>query len=233
MAKTVNFTIDGKECKAEEGTLLIDAAKENGIFIPSLCHMEGVKPAGSCRLCHVKINGRIKTSCTTPVWEGMIVENDIAEIQESRKAIIELAFIEGNHLCPVCEKSGNCELQALAYRYKVMAPRFPYLQPNREVDATHPKLFKDHNRCILCKRCVRTIKDEDSGKSIFAFEKRGHKSLINTDNKLSEFMTDEQAQKAMDICPVGALIKKEKGYQVPIGQRQYDSKPIGADIEDK
>lgn len=230
MAKTVTFKIDGKECQAEEGKLLIDAAKENGIFIPSLCHYEGFKPAGSCRLCHVKINGRIKTACTTPIWEGMDVENDTKELNASRKAIIELFFIEGNHLCPVCEKSGNCELQALAYKYQVMAPRFPYLQPNKEVEATHPKLFKDHNRCILCKRCIRGVRD-DSGKSLFALKRRGHKTVINIDMKLSENMTDEMAQKAMDICPVGALLKKEKGYVIPIGERKYDKKSIGSDIE--
>jgi [NiFe] hydrogenase diaphorase moiety small subunit len=230
MAKTVNFKIDGKACTAEDGTLLMDAAKQNGVFIPGLCHIEGYKPAGSCRLCHVKINGRIKTACTTPVWEGMEIENDTKELNNSRKAIIELFFIEGNHFCPVCEKSGNCELQALAYKYQILAPRFPYLEPVRDVDATHPKLFKDHNRCILCKRCVRVIKTE-SGKSVFAFKHRGHKAMINIDPKMSENMTDETAQKAMDICPVGALLNKEKGYVIPIGQRKFDISPIGTNIE--
>lgn len=229
MADIIKFKIDGKECTAEDGTLLIDAAKQNEVYIPSLCHIEGYKPAGSCRLCHIKINGRIKTACTTPVWEGMEVENNTKELNQSRKAIIELFFIEGNHLCPVCEKSGNCELQALAYRYQILAPRFPYLEPVKDVEATHPKLFKDHNRCILCKRCIRVIRD-DSGKSIFGFKRRGHKTIINIDTKLSEKINDELAQKAMDVCPVGALLKKEKGYQTPIGKRKYDNAPIGTNI---
>lgn len=232
MAKTVKFKIDGKECTAEDGTLIIEAAKQNGIFIPSLCHVEGYKPAGSCRLCHVKINGRIKTACTTPIWEGIEIENETPELIQSRKAIIELFFIEGNHFCPVCQKSGNCELQALAYKYQILAPRFPYLEPSREVDASHPKLIKDHNRCILCKRCIRAIRDE-SGKSVFAFKNRGHKSMINIDIKMSEDMTDENAERAMEVCPVGALLMKGKGYEVPIGKRKFDLNMIGSDIENK
>ncbi|MCK4639116.1 MAG: ferredoxin, partial [Bacteroidales bacterium] len=118
----------------------------------------------------------------------------------------------------------------LAYRYQMMIPRFPYEFPVKEIDASSPKLMIDHNRCILCKRCIRSFIDEN-GKNIFAFKKRGNKLQINIDKKLSANLSDEMAQKAMDICPVGAIIRKGKGFDEPIGTRKYDKVPIGSDIE--
>ena len=172
------------------------------------------------------------SACTTPVTDGMEIMNDTPEINEIRKAIIEVLFVEGNHFCPACEKSGNCELQALAYRFQMMVPRFPYLFPNKEVDASNPKIIKDHNRCILCKRCIRAIKTAD-GKNMFAFKRRGLKLEIIVDSELGDKFTDELAQNAIDICPVGAILPREKGYQVPIGKRTYDKEMIGSEIEKK
>ena len=230
MSQIVKITINGIECMATNGQYLIDAAKENGIYIPTLCNYPGVKPKGSCRICTVKINGRLITACTRPVTENLDVITEDEELIELRKAIIELLFIEGNHFCPACEKSGNCELQALAYRYGMMVPRFPYTFPHREVDASNPKLIKDQNRCILCKRCIRAIHDEE-GRAIFAYHKRGNKVEISLDPKIGKNLSDELAQKAMDVCPVGALLIREKGFDEPIGERKYDKKPIGSDIE--
>ncbi len=230
MSTLVKFKIDGVECMAEEGIYIVEAARENGVYIPTLCNIQGVKPRGSCRICTVLVNGRPMSACTTPIASGMEIENDTEQINEIRKSIIEVLFVEGNHFCPACEKSGSCELQALAYRFKMMVPRFPYLFPTREVDASNPKIIKDHNRCILCKRCIRAIKTED-GKNVFAFKKRGIKLEINVDPELGDQFTDELAQKAVDICPVGAILPREKGYQVPIGQRKYDKEVIGSDIE--
>ncbi|MCD4683801.1 MAG: (2Fe-2S)-binding protein [Bacteroidales bacterium] len=230
MNDKIKFTIDGKECKADKGANLVEAAKANGIFIPTLCHLEGVKPAGSCRICNVKINGRFMTACTTEIADGMMIENNTTDIQELRNIIIETLFVSGNHYCPACEKSGNCELQALGYRYKMLVPRFPFEFEEKVVDASTPKIFIDRNRCILCKRCVRSLKTKD-GKSIFAINGRGHKAMINIDHELANKMTDEEAQNAMDTCPVGSILKKERGYVDPIGSRKYDKKPIGSEIE--
>ncbi|MBN2518911.1 MAG: (2Fe-2S)-binding protein [Bacteroidales bacterium] len=230
MARIIQFKIDGKECTGNEGDFIVQAAKENNIYIPTLCNLEGVKPKGSCRICTVKVNGRMMTACTTPIIEGMEIESNIKELNELRKSIVELLFIEGNHFCPSCEKSGNCELQALAYRFQIMAPRFPFTFPLREVDASNPKIIKEQNRCILCKRCIRSIKDE-KGRSVFAYRKRGHKSEVIVDPVLGANMTDKMAQKAMNNCPVGSIIVKEKGFVTPIGKRKYDKNPIGSDIE--
>lgn len=232
MSTLVKFKIDGVECMAGQGEYIVEAARENGIYIPTLCNIRGVKPRGSCRICTVLVNGRPMSACTTPIASGMEIQNDTPEINEIRKAIIEVLFVEGNHFCPSCEKSGNCELQALAYRFQMMVPRFPYLFQKRNVDASNPKIIKDHNRCILCKRCIRAIKTED-GKNVFAFKKRGIKLEINVDPELGDQFTDELAKKAVEICPVGALLPREKGYEVPIGQRKYDSVVIGSDIEKK
>jgi [NiFe] hydrogenase diaphorase moiety small subunit len=230
MKELIRFVIDGKECMASTGTYLVEAARQNNVYIPTLCNIPGIKPRGACRICTVRCNGMLATACTSTVAEGMTVENDSPELNDMRKAIVELLFAEGNHLCPSCEKSGECELQALAYRFRVMAPRFPFLFPVREVEASLPKLLKDHNRCILCKRCIRAIKTAD-GKSLFAFKRRGHQLVISIDTALAHEMSDELAQKAMDICPVGAIIRKERGFVVPIGKRTYDAAPIGSEVE--
>ena len=209
---------------------MVDAAKQNGIYIPTLCHLEGIRPAGSCRICNVRINGRFMSACTTQVAEGMVVENDTPDIQELRKIIIETLFVSGNHYCPVCEKSGNCELQALAYRYRMLAPRFPYEFKEKEVDAESRHFFIDRNRCILCKRCVRAVTSSD-GKKVFAIKGRGNNAMVNIDHELADLLTNEEAQEVMDNCPVGSIIRKERGYVDPIGSRKFDHHPIGSEIE--
>ena len=232
MSTLVKFKIDGVECMAETGSYIVEAASENGIYIPTLCNISGVKPRGSCRVCSVLVNGRPMTACTTPIADGMEIENSTPELDDIRKAIIEALFVEGNHFCPACEKSGNCELQALAYRFQMLVPRFPFDFPVRDIDASNPKLIKDHNRCILCKRCIRAIKTED-GRNIFAFRKRGRKLEIIVDPELGGRLSDKCAAEAVDICPVGALLPREKAFQIPIGQRKYDHEPIGSDIQKK
>lgn len=226
----IKFVIDGKDCYAEPGQSIIEAAKANGVYIPSLCHVDGVKPAGSCRVCNVKVNGRNLTACTTPVAEGMIVENDVPDLNELRKAIIEVLFVSGNHFCPSCEKSGNCELQALGYRFQMMVPRFPYEFPIKGVDASTALIYHDRNRCVMCKRCIRTI--TKNGKNVFAYNSRGGDHLyVSMDNELASQFSEQEAKEAMEICPVGAILKKETGYNIPIGERKFDKKPIGSDIE--
>jgi len=230
MNRKIKFKIDGKIIPAECGQTIVEAAHANGIFIPTLCNFEGAKPKGCCRMCTVKVNDRFMTACTTPVADGMEIENNIEEINDIRKSIIELLFVSGNHFCPSCEKSGNCELQALAYRYQMMVPRFPFEFPQKGVDATSPKIVKDQNRCIACKRCIKTIEDEQ-GRKYFAYKNRGNKLEVVLDEEMAKTMTDEIAQLAMDNCPVGSILRKEIGYTEPIGTRKYDKKPIGSEIE--
>jgi len=236
MNNTLTLTIDDCEIEAQKGQTIFQAARQNGIYIPTLCALHADKEngleqdiaPGTCRICTVKVNGRPMAACTTPVAQGLAVENDTAELNDLRKTIIELLFVEGNHFCPSCEKSGSCDLQALAYRYKMLSPRFRYAFSGREVKADLPKLLLDRNRCILCRRCVLALHTPE-GKPLFVSTNRGDKSTIAVDNELIGQITDELAQQAMDICPVGAIIRKEKGFDIPLGQRKYDHRPIGAD----
>lgn len=230
MNTTIKFKIDGKIITAEKGQTIVEAAKANGVYIPTLCNFEGLKPKGCCRMCTIKINNRFMTACTTPAADGMEIDSNTDELNDVRKGIVELLFVTGNHFCPACEKSGNCELQALGYRYQMMVPRFPFTFPQKGVDATSPKLIKEQNRCIMCKRCIKAIKDED-GRSYFAYHNRGNQLEVNLDPKMGKEISDELAKEAMDTCPVGSIIYKEIGYAEPIGARKFDKKPIGSDIE--
>lgn len=229
MPKIVAFKIDGKPCQAAAGSQLIAAATENGVYIPSLCNYPGIPAKGSCRICTVKINGRLATACTSRVMADMEVQAITPELEEFRASVVEILFAEGNHLCPSCEKSGSCELQALGYRYRMTTPHFAYAFPKRGVEAWHPKILKDHNRCILCKRCIRGIRDEH-GKTIFAFGRRGDRLVINIDPETSRDVSDELVRQATEMCPVGAILRKEKGFDVPIGRRRFDRRPIGSDV---
>jgi [NiFe] hydrogenase diaphorase moiety small subunit len=230
---TIQFKIDGKAITAQPGQTILEAADDNGVYIPRLCAMKGLIPHGGCRICLVKVNGRPQAACTQPAMVGALVENETAELTTARKAILEMLFVEGNHICPACEKSGNCELQALGYRYGVTAPRYPFLFPKREVDASHPDIFIDHNRCVLCTRCVRASRDLD-GKHVFELVGRGaHKHVaVNAAARLADTNADATDQ-ALNVCPVGALLKKRVGFVVPVGKRLFDDKPIGSSIEEQ
>jgi [NiFe] hydrogenase diaphorase moiety small subunit len=231
MSDTVTLTIDGVKISATRGQTIMQAADAAGIYIPRLCAHEALQAFGACRICTVLVNGRPQAACTQPVADGMNVENDTPELLEHRRSLVEMLFVEGNHYCMYCEKSGNCELQALGYRFGMLAPKYPYQFPEREVDASHPDIFIDRNRCVLCARCVRASRDLD-GKHVFDFVGRGKEKrvAVNAEAKLADTEL-ATADKACDICPVGAIIRKRTGYRTPIGQRLYDHNPIGSDIE--
>ena len=232
--KTVNVTIDGKPVEGRPGETIMQVADRAGIYIPRLCAHKDLSPFGACRVCTCKVNGRPQAACTTPIAEGMSIENDTDELNDFRRNIVEMLFVEGNHFCMFCEKSGNCELQALGYRLGMLSPRHKYLYPSdRDVDGSHPDIMIDRNRCILCGRCVRASRDLD-GKTVFQFVGRGKHKKVGIDARARLADTElDVTDKAVDICPVGAIIKKRTGYMVPIGERLYDSKPIGSEIEEK
>jgi [NiFe] hydrogenase diaphorase moiety small subunit len=229
--KEITFVIDGEEVKGQAGQTIMQAADASGIYIPRLCAFNDLSPHGSCRVCTVMTNGRPQAACTQPIAEGMIVENNSEKINTMRRDIVEMLLVEGNHYCMFCEKSGNCELQAMAYRLGITAPKYPYMFPNRDVDASHPDIFIDRNRCILCGRCVRASRDLDN-KNVFQFVGRGpeKKVAVNADARLADTNADV-TDKAIEACPVGSILRKRVGYSTPIGQRKYDHQPIGSDIE--
>lgn len=231
MSDTITLTVDGVEVQGKPGQTIMEAAEAAGIYIPRLCSAPGLVPDGSCRVCTVMVNGRPQAACTQPITAGMVVENDTEKLATIRRDIVDMLFVEGNHFCMFCEKSGNCELQALAYRFGIAAPKYPYLFPKRDVDASHPDIFIDRNRCILCGRCVRASRDLD-GKNVFEFVGRGPEKRVAVNAEANLGDTDaDVTDKAVDICPVGALLKKRVGFAVPVGERKFDHQPIGSDIE--
>ncbi|UCD74862.1 MAG: (2Fe-2S)-binding protein [Phycisphaerales bacterium] len=232
MSQSVMFMIDGVQVEGRAGQSILEAAGEAGVYIPRLCYKEGLSPHGSCRVCTVMVNGRPMSACTSPISLGMIVENDSPRVAQLRRDLIEMLFVAGNHFCMFCEKSGDCELQALAYRFGITAPKYPYMFPKREVDASHPDIFIDRNRCILCGRCVRASKELD-GKNVFQFVGRSAEKRIAVNGEALADTDAAVTDAAADACPVGAILKKGVGYVVPVGKREYDDKPIGSDIEAK
>ena len=226
------FTLDGKAISFEEGETIIQAATRAGVFIPHLCYHPEFKPHGSCKLCTVKANGRQTASCTMRAMAGMVVESNTEEINAERRSLTQMLFVEGNHFCPSCEKSGNCQLQATAYYLGMMSPHYDHFFPNRAVDASHPEVLLDFNRCILCSLCVRASRDID-GKNVFALSGRGigtHLIVNAKSGQLSDtnFSLDD---KAAEVCPVGVILKKRRGFAVPIGERTYDKRPINEPVE--
>ena len=230
------FTIDGRAIPFAEGQTIIQAATAAGVFIPHLCYHPDFKPHGSCKLCTVKVNGRHTASCTMRAMAGMVVESDTEEINGERRALTQMLFVEGNHFCPSCEVSGNCQLQATAYHLGMMSPHYDHFFPNRAVDASHPEVLLDFNRCILCSLCVRASRDVD-GKNVFALSGRGIAThlIVNARSGQLGDTNFAAADKAAQVCPVGVILKKRKGFAVPIGERKYDKAPISeaAETEDR
>ena len=227
MSKTIS--IDGQEIPFTEGQTIIEAATAAGVYIPHLCHHPDFTPHGSCKLCTVMVNGRVCSACTFPAMAGQEVLNNTEELTATRKMITQMLFVEGNHLCPGCEKSGDCKLQAEAYYLKMLDNHFPHFYAKREVDASHPDILIDHNRCIFCTLCVRASQQLD-GKDVFAISGRGisKKLIVNAKSgKLKDTDIDVN-DKAVHICPTGAILVKRTAYNVPIGERTYDKQQIDA-----
>lgn len=231
MSEQQTFFVDGREVPFTQGQTVMQAALEAGVFIPHLCFHPEFRPHGSCKLCTVKVNGRPATSCTLPVAPGMEIESETQEIKDKRRMLLQMLFVEGNHFCPSCEKSGNCKLQALAYDLGVMSPHFDQFFPDRPVDASHPEILLDFNRCILCELCVRASSEVDK-KSVFALSGRGITKhlIVNSESGRLADTNVATTDKAMQVCPVGVILPKRQGFAVPIGERQYDASPISAQV---
>jgi [NiFe] hydrogenase diaphorase moiety small subunit len=225
---SIQISIDGMAVTTEEGRTLVDVAAESGVYIPTLCYLKGKPCLGTCRVCSVKVDGNVIAACTVRVSNGLKVEVNEPETSDMRKALVELLFVEGNHNCPSCEKSGRCELQAVAYEVDMMVPRFPYRFPVRVQDHVSERIWLERDRCIFCQRCVEFIRDEATSRKIFSISNRGGKARIEIDADLANAMPPEQVREAVDICPVGSIIEKGIGHDTPIGQRKFEVKSVRA-----
>lgn len=221
------FTMDGQDVPFEPGQTILQAARAAGHYIPHLCFHPEFKPHGSCKVCVVKINGKTAASCTTPARAGDLVESETGEIKDLRKNLVQFLFAEGNHFCPSCEASGNCKLQAVGYELGVTDPHYTQMFPDRPLDASHREILLDFNRCILCELCVRASAEVDK-KNVFALSGRGITKhlIVNSESGLLADTDLSATDKAANVCPVGVILHKRRGFAVPIGKRRYDEKTI-------
>jgi [NiFe] hydrogenase diaphorase moiety small subunit len=233
MSEKATFKLDGQEIPFQPGQTIMQAAQDAGAYIPHLCHHRDFSPIGSCKVCSVRIKGHLVASCTMPASAGLEVQSDTADINTARQRLIQMLFVEGNHHCPFCEKSGNCHLQALGYHLGMHDTHFVHEYPQHIVDATHPDVMLDRSRCVLCELCVRASREID-GKNVFAMGGRGLKTelLINSPSGQLKDSDVAATDRAVSICPVGALMPKRQGFIIPIGQRQYDHADIASKPED-
>lgn len=206
------LVIDGKNVSARAGQSILEVARENGIEIPTLCHLDGLSDVGACRLCVIEVKGSPKLfpACVTSVFEGMEVTTQSERLQKHRRTILELLFTERNHICSVCVSNGHCELQALAQQQGMTHVHLPYRNPELPVDASHERFTLDHNRCIMCTRCVRVCA-EIEGAHVWDVMGRGIDSMIISDlHDPWGSSSCTRCGKCVQVCPTGALFDKSK-----------------------
>ena len=205
---TVKLKIDGIEATVAEGTMILQAAKDNGIIIPTLCNLDGLTPYGGCRLCLVEISGSPKLfpACITPVSSGMEVTTNSDKLKEYRKMAVQMLLAERTHICSVCVSNEHCELQAMANQLGVDHVMFERNFSQAELDSTHDFLVIDRNRCILCTRCIRVC-DQIEGVHTLDLKLRGKDSevIMDLDEDWAKACSCTSCRKCAKVCPVGAI----------------------------
>jgi len=220
----LTLKIDDRDVSARRGETILEVARENDIFIPTLCYLEGLSSLGACRLCLVEIKGvaKLLPACVTAVRQDMEVVTDSERLRRYRRMILELIFSERNHVCSVCVSNGHCELQDLAQKLGMTHVHFDYLYPRLAVDATHERFTTDHNRCVLCMRCVRVC-DEIEGAHTWDVMHRGISARVITD--LNQAWGDSETctgcGKCVQVCPTGALSEKGKSVAEMIKHKEF------------
>lgn len=210
----INLTIDGRKVSAPAGSTVLQAARAAGIDIPTLCDHPALAPIGACRMCLVEIKGQrtLQPSCTFPISEGMEVQTESPNVVQARKFVLDLLFSERNHYCMYCEMSGDCELQNLGYRYGIDHWVYPTYRKRFPVDATRKYFLMDHNRCILCRRCVRACGELVANHTLGLIQ-RGAKSMISADMDVP--FGDSSCISCgtcLQVCPTGSLVDKRSAY---------------------
>jgi bidirectional [NiFe] hydrogenase diaphorase subunit len=220
MTTVHTLRIDGADVAANDGQTILTVAIENGIEIPTMCHLDGLSDTGACRLCMVEIAGsnKLTTACTTLVSEGMEVTSNSEQLAEYRRTIVEMLFLERNHICAVCVANNHCELQDLAEELRIDHFELPAINPSVDIDASHPLFAIDHNRCIMCVRCVRVC-EEIEGANTWGVMGSGINARVVTDmgTPWGESTTCTSCGKCIQVCPTGALF--ENGRAIAEGSK--------------
>ena len=217
-----NITINGRKVSTQAGITILQAAREAGIDIPTLCDHPALSPVGACRMCIVEVTGQrtLQTACTFPVSEGMEIETDSPQTIKARKLVLDMLFSERNHFCPYCEMSGDCELQSLGYRYGVDHWVFSTYTKGFPLDASHKYYLMEHNRCVLCGRCYRSC-DEIVANHTLGLRQRGNESMIHADANIPRGeSTCISCGTCVQVCPTGALSDKRSAFMGREGQTQ-------------
>jgi formate dehydrogenase major subunit len=218
--KKISLTINGKTCNGEPGQTILEIARANDVYIPTLCYLKGLTAWGGCRMCIVQIEGspKVVPACATPAVDGSKIITNSPRLQDLRKATLELLFSERNHICPMCPyNKGDCGLQHQGYIHGITNIRYQYLYPALPVDLTAKYFGLDHSRCILCTRCVRTC-DEIEGVHTLDVSNRGIKNLIIVDmlKKFGESETCTLCGACVANCPTGAFFDKATAFRGPL-----------------
>lgn len=210
MDNTVKITIDGKVLETTAGKTVLDVARENGIYIPTLCYHPRTGKAGKCRACLVEVEGYrgLKESCALDVRDGMNVKTSTPQIIEVRKMIVELHLSNGEHNCIACEQNGHCELQDMAYHLGIERPGFPVDHEYIPLDDSSEGIIRDHNKCIECGRCVRACNNNVMHQVLDFGWRSHHLRVICDDDKPMGQSSCVQCGECVQVCPVGALIFK-------------------------
>lgn len=207
----INVTIDGKNYKVPENYTVLKACREAGVYVPTLCYLEGINQVGSCRLCLVEVERQknLKASCVLPVAEGMVIKTNTKRVREARKVNLELLLSNHNRECTSCERSGNCELQRLSDEIGIRNIEFIGEKTVKPVDTSSPSIVRDPSKCILCGRCI-SVCSKVQGVSAIGFRNRGFRTTVGPifDKGLGEVDCINCGQCIIN-CPVGALKEKE------------------------
>src|SRR5690606_21303133 len=213
MSAVVTLKIDDIDVSGREDESILQVAREHDIYIPTLCHLDSLSDVGACRLCLVEIKGspRLVPACIVRVREGMEVYTQTPQLNKYRRMLVEMLFTEGNHVCSVCVVNEHCELQNLAVGLGINHISLPNMNPHRTVDASHERFALDHNRCVLCTRCVRVC-GEIEGAHTWDVMGRGYQSMVITDlnQPWGDSETCTSCGKCVQVCPTGALFAKGK-----------------------
>ena len=219
----VTLTINDELVSARSGQLLLEVIRERDIEMPTLCHMDGLSEWGGCRLCVVEVPGtpKLLPACVTTVQEGMVVFTHTERLVQYRRMILELLLSERNHVCAVCVMNGHCELQFQAAKLGIDHVRYDYLHPDLQMDVSHGRFGMDHNRCILCTRCVRVC-DEIEGAHTKDVMGRGIQAMVVTDlnQPWGSSQSCTSCGKCVQVCPTGALF--DKGSSVAEMEKRHD-----------
>lgn len=216
--KTVHITINNMGFDVDENLTIMEAAKQNGILIPSFCYLEGVHQIGSCRVCVVEVEGArtLQASCVTKVRDGMVVNTNTEEVRKARKIVYELLMSDHNQNCLVCERNGSCEFQTLGEQIQVSEDN-PYEGEKSKpdfMDTSNPSIVRDLSKCILCRRCV-TVCGEIQGVGVLANQNRGFRSYVGPTNEFD--LMDQNCTfcgQCTTVCPVGALKERDSTSEV-------------------